>query len=92
MKRGDLFRVYKGSKNDPKKHRVFLVVSRQLAIAHGFPRLSVRLFIPMPDGKAVKLESWQKKEHCSPSSRFPIAWRKHRYFAKTKLQTHANQR
>jgi len=24
-----LYRVYRGSKNDPKKHRVFLVVSRQ---------------------------------------------------------------
>jgi mRNA interferase MazF len=29
MKRGDLYRVYRGSKHDPKEHRVFLVVSRQ---------------------------------------------------------------
>jgi len=29
MKRGDLFRVYRGSKDDPKEHRVFIVVSRQ---------------------------------------------------------------
>ena len=29
MKRGDLFRVYQISKNDPKKQRVYLVVSRQ---------------------------------------------------------------
>jgi len=36
MKRGDLFLVYKGSKNDPKKHRVFLVVSRQDCIDKGF--------------------------------------------------------
>ena len=32
MKRGDFYRVYKGSKNDPKDSRIFLVVSRQLLI------------------------------------------------------------
>lgn len=32
MKRGDLYRVYKGSREDPKSHRVFVVVSRQPAI------------------------------------------------------------
>jgi mRNA interferase MazF len=36
MKRGDLYRVYRGSKNDPKKHRVFLVVSRQTLIEQSF--------------------------------------------------------
>ena len=36
MKRGDLYRVYRGSKNDPKKHRVFLVVSRQTLIDQSF--------------------------------------------------------
>jgi mRNA interferase MazF len=29
MKRGELYRVHKGSKQDPKDHRIFLVVSRQ---------------------------------------------------------------
>jgi len=29
MKRGELYRVYKGSKYDPKDHRFFLIVSRQ---------------------------------------------------------------
>jgi len=32
MKRGDLFRVYQGSKYDPKNFRVFLVISRQSLI------------------------------------------------------------
>jgi mRNA interferase MazF len=32
MKRGDLYRVYRGSKDDPKKQRVYLVVSRQEVI------------------------------------------------------------
>jgi mRNA interferase MazF len=36
MKRGDLFRVRKGSKNDPKKSRVFAVVSRQVLIDSKF--------------------------------------------------------
>jgi len=36
MKRGDLYLVYKGSKNDLKNHRVFLVVSRQECIDKSF--------------------------------------------------------
>ena len=36
MKRGELYRVYKGAKNDPKKHRVFLIVSRQTLIDQSF--------------------------------------------------------
>jgi mRNA interferase MazF len=29
LKRGELYRVYKGAKRDPKDYRVFVVVSRQ---------------------------------------------------------------
>ena len=36
MKRGELYRVYRGTKNDPKKHRVFLIVSRQTLIDQSF--------------------------------------------------------
>ncbi|MCL2264591.1 MAG: type II toxin-antitoxin system PemK/MazF family toxin [Treponema sp.] len=36
MKRGELYRVRKGSKNDPKNYRVFLIVSRQPLIDFGF--------------------------------------------------------
>ena len=36
MRRGELYRVRKGNKNDPKKYRVFLVVSRQGLINFGF--------------------------------------------------------
>jgi mRNA interferase MazF len=32
MKRGDLYRVIRGSPQDPKKQRVYLIVSRQSAI------------------------------------------------------------
>jgi len=37
MKRGDLFRIYRGSKYDPKEHRVYIVVSRQELIENKFP-------------------------------------------------------
>ena len=36
MKRGDLYRVYKGSPTDPKRHRVFVIVSRQVLIDSKF--------------------------------------------------------
>jgi mRNA interferase MazF len=36
MRRGDLYRVYRGSKYDPKEYRVFLVVSRQLLVDSHF--------------------------------------------------------
>ena len=36
MKRGDFYRVYKGSKHDPKNYRVFVVVSRQALIDSKF--------------------------------------------------------
>jgi mRNA interferase MazF len=36
MNRGELYRVYKGSSSDPKKYRVFVVVSRQVLIDSKF--------------------------------------------------------
>jgi mRNA interferase MazF len=36
MKRGDLYRVYKGTSHDPKKFRVFVIVSRQVLIDSKF--------------------------------------------------------
>ena len=36
MKRGDLYRVYKGNKLDPREFRVFVVVSRQTVIDSNF--------------------------------------------------------
>jgi mRNA interferase MazF len=36
LKRGDLYRVYKGNKLDPKEFRVFVVVSRQVVIDSAF--------------------------------------------------------
>lgn len=36
MKRGDLYRVYKAMSTDPKRYRVFVVVSRQVLIDSKF--------------------------------------------------------
>ncbi len=36
MNRGELYRVYKGSKRDPKKSRIFCIVSRQVLIDSKF--------------------------------------------------------
>ena len=41
MKRGDLYRVCQGSKNDPKEYRVFLIVSRQLLIDSNFSTIKM---------------------------------------------------
>lgn len=36
MRRGELYRVHKGTTNDPKKFRVFVIVSRQVLIDSRF--------------------------------------------------------
>jgi len=36
MRRGELYRVYKPSSHDPKRYRVFVVVSRQILIDSRF--------------------------------------------------------
>jgi len=36
MKRGELFRVYKGTRRDPRKSRVFVIVSRQVLVDSKF--------------------------------------------------------
>ncbi|GMO42422.1 MAG: hypothetical protein Pg6C_03940 [Treponemataceae bacterium] len=36
MKRGELYRVYRGNRYDPKNFRVYLVVSRQMVIDNTF--------------------------------------------------------
>ena len=36
MKRADLYRVYKGNRNDPRRSRVFVIVSRQVLVDSRF--------------------------------------------------------
>ena len=56
MKRGELYRVFKGYKNDPKKYRVFLVVSRQAAIDHGFSTVICAPVYSKYDGFTTQIE------------------------------------
>jgi mRNA interferase MazF len=37
VKRGELYRVYKPTSRDPKRHRVFVIISRELVIGSKFP-------------------------------------------------------
>ena len=36
MRRGELYRVFRGSADDPRRHRVFVVVSRQVLLDSRF--------------------------------------------------------
>ena len=56
MKRGDLYRVYKGAKNDPKKYRVFLVVSRQPVIDYTFSSVVCAPVYTKYDGFTTQIE------------------------------------
>ena len=56
MKRGDLYRVYRGSKYDPKEYRVFLVVSRQLLIDSQFSTVICAPVYSKYDGFPTQIE------------------------------------
>jgi len=56
MKRGDLFRVYQGSKYDPKDYRVFLVVSRQTLVDTLFSTVICAPVYSKYDGIATQVE------------------------------------
>ena len=57
MKRGDLYRVYRGSKHDPKKQRVYLVVSRQGAIGASFSTVICAPVHSMYGGLPTQIEA-----------------------------------
>ena len=56
MKRGEFYRVYRGSKNDPKEHRVFLIVSRQLLIDSQFSAIVCAPVYSKYDGFPTQIE------------------------------------
>jgi mRNA interferase MazF len=56
MKRGDLYRVYRGSKHDPKEHRVFLIVSRQAVIDNAFTTVICAPVYSKYDGFPTQVE------------------------------------
>ena len=56
MNRGGLYRVYRGSSNDPKEHRVYLVVSRQLLIDSQFSTVICAPVYSKYDGFPTQVE------------------------------------
>jgi len=56
VKRGDLFRVYRGLKYDPKDFRVFLIVSRQLLIDSNFSTVICAPVYSRYDGFPTQIE------------------------------------
>jgi mRNA interferase MazF len=57
VKRGDLYRVYHGSRNDPREYRVFLVVSRQLLVDSRFSTVICAPVYSRRDGLPTQVEA-----------------------------------
>lgn len=55
MRRGELYRVYKGSANDPRKHRVFVIVSRQVLIDSRFSTVICAPIYSAHDGLSTQV-------------------------------------
>ncbi|OGW12228.1 MAG: MazF family transcriptional regulator [Nitrospinae bacterium RIFCSPLOWO2_12_39_16] len=55
MRRGELYRVYKGISHDPKKYRVFVVVSRQVLIDSRFSTLICAPIYSSYDGLSTQV-------------------------------------
>jgi len=56
MTRGELYRVYKGAKYDPRDYRVFLVVSRQKVMDIGFSSVICAPVYSKYDGLSTQVE------------------------------------
>jgi mRNA interferase MazF len=56
VKRGELYRVYRGSKSDPKDYRVFVVVSRQIAIDSKFSTVTCAPVYSVHNGLSTQVE------------------------------------
>ncbi len=57
MRRGDLYRVYKGSSHAPKKFRVFVVVSRQVLIDSRFSTVICAPIYSRYDGLSTQVRA-----------------------------------
>ncbi len=66
MRRGELYRVYRGNKNDPKNFRVFVILSRQVLIESKFSTVICAPVYSQFDGLSTQLsvgvEEGLKKE------------------------------
>ena len=56
MKRGELYRVENPSKRDPKKYRVFVIVSRQILIDSNFSTVICAPIYSVHDGLSTQVQ------------------------------------
>ena len=56
MKRGELYRVYRGLKYDPKNYRVVLIVSRQKVVDNNFSTVICAPVYSKYDGLSTQVE------------------------------------
>ncbi len=56
MRRGELYRVYKGSPHDPRKYRVFVIVSRQVLIDSKFSTVVCAPVFSAYDGLSTQVQ------------------------------------
>ena len=68
MKRAELYRVYKGNRNDPRRSRVFVIVSRQVLVDSRFSSVICAPVYSANDGLstqvAVGVEQGLKHQSC----------------------------
>jgi mRNA interferase MazF len=55
VRRGDLFRVYKASRTDPRRSRVFAIVSRQVLVESSFSTVICAPIYSSYDGLATQV-------------------------------------
>ncbi len=56
MRRGDLYRVYKGAPHDPKRFRIFAVVSRQILVESRFSTVICAPIYSRYDGLSTQVK------------------------------------
>jgi mRNA interferase MazF len=56
LKRGELYRVYKGSKIDPKEFRVFVIVSRQILLESKYSTVTCAPVYSVHNGLSTQVE------------------------------------
>jgi mRNA interferase MazF len=56
VRRGELYRVYKGSAHDPRKYRVFVIISRQVLIESKFSTVICAPVFSAYDGLSTQVQ------------------------------------
>jgi len=56
VKRGELYRVHRGSKNDPKDFRVFAIISRQVVLDSKFSTATCAPVYSVHDGLSTQVD------------------------------------